>query len=123
MCYCVQVEELGLACAHKAGCIERRCITPAGVAAICQMTRLVHLDLSGHETMTDACIQLIADRLPRLSYLDIRAHASLPDSQSSPKCTDTGIASLHDLQQLRSLSLSNAQVISLSAQSMQHGLV
>ena len=123
MCCCVQVEELGLACAHKAGCAERRCITPAGVAAICQMTQLVHLDLSGHETMTDACIQLIAECLPRLSYLDVRAHASLPDSQSRPKCTDTGIASLRDLQQLRSLSLSNAQVIYLSAQSMQQGVV
>ena len=87
------------------------------------MTRLVHLDLSGHETMTDACIQLIAEHLPRLSYLDIRAHALLPDSQSPLKCTDAGIASLHDQQQLRSLSLSNAQVISLSAQSMQQGFV
>lgn len=122
-CCCFQVEELGLACAHKAGCRERRCITPAGVAAICQMTRLVHLDLSGHETMTDACIQLIAERLPSLSYLDIRAHASLPDSQSHPKCTDTGIAPLRDLQQLRSLSLSNAQVTYPSAQSIQQGFV
>ena len=87
------------------------------------MTRLVHLDLSGHETMTDACIQLIAERLPRLSYLDVRAHASLPDSQSRPKCTDTGIASMRDLQQLRSLSLSNAQVISLPAHSMQQSSV
>ena len=123
MCCCVQIEELGLACAHKARCAERRCITPAGVAAICRLTRLVHLDLSGHETMTDACIQLIAERLPCLSYLDVRAHALLPHSQSRPKCTDAGIASLHDLQQLRSLSLSNAQVISISTQSMQQGLV
>ena len=81
-CCCFQVEELGLACAHKAGCRERRCITPAGVAAICQMTRLVHLDLSGHETMTDACIQLIA--APAEPILSGHSRACLAARQPEP---------------------------------------
>ena len=104
-----QIKELELACGHKTGCAERKCITPAGVAALCQMTHLTHLDLSRHETISDASIQLIAQSLPRLSHLDIRAHAS-PHPSQQPLCTDEGISALQKLQHLQSLSVSNAHV-------------
>ena len=104
------MEELQLACAHKTGCAERRCITQTGVASLCQMTQLTHLDLSRHETISDACIQLIAECLPGLSYLDIRVNGSSPPSQEVLRCTDEGIAALGKLQRLRSLLISNAQV-------------
>lgn len=74
------------------------------------MTQLVHLDLSGHETVSDASLQLIAQRLPRLTNLDVRGHACSPHSRSGQLCTDEGIAALSNLQHLTSLSISSAQV-------------
>ena len=109
-----QVEELQLACAHKTGCAERRCITQAGVASLCQMTQLTHLDLSRHETVSDDSIELIANCLSNLSHLDIRAHGLLQPNQRALMCTDEGIAALRKLQRLRSLLISNAQVCPLS---------
>ena len=109
-CVCAQVQELQLACANKAGCTERKCITPTGIATLCAMTQLTHLDLSGHETISDASIQLIAQHLPRLVHLDIRAHAYSLHARNGQACTEEGIGALHSLQHLQSLSISNAQV-------------
>lgn len=108
------MEELQLACAHKTGCAERRCITQSGVASLCQMTQLTHLDLSRHETISDACIQLIAQHLPSLLHLDIRVNGLSQPSQGVLRCTDEGIAALGKLQGLGSLLISNAQVSQLS---------
>ena len=109
-CACVQVQELQLACGNKAGCAERKCITPAGIATLCAITQLTHLDLSGHETISNASIQLIAQHLPRLVHLDIRAHAYALHARNGQSCTEKGIGALHSLQHLQSLSISNAQV-------------
>ena len=108
------MEELQLACAHKTGCAERRCITQSGVALLCQMTQLTHLNLSCHETLSDGSIKLIADCLSNLSHLDIRAHGVSQPSQQALMCTDQAIAALRKLQHLQSLLISNAQVGLLS---------
>ena len=104
------MEEVQLACGHKTGCAERRCITSKGVAHLCGMSKLTHLDLSRHETLTDNSIKLIAECLSRLSHLDIRAHGLSQPTQQALMRTDEGIAALSKLRHLRSLLISNAQV-------------
>ena len=108
------MEEVQLACGHKTGCAERRCITRNGVAHLCRMTQLTHLDLSRHETLSDNSIVLMAESLSKLSHLDIRAHGLSQPAQRALMRTDEGVAALSKLQRLRSLLISNSQVSLLS---------